>query len=153
MRISDCSSDVCSSDLSCTTGASGVGLIWSIRSKRIAGLGSGLDIIAAATPSLCSARRSSTKLDRSGPASSSLSTCASHILAASAGVIGCKLQCLGRVLNGSPHRPEDVPLLGRQRTPDCQAIAPPFPPAPPPHPPHTSLVWPQKLPGAYLHLT
>src|SRR3546814_8372875 len=74
------------------------------------------------TPSLCSARRSSPKLDRSGPASSSLSTCASHMLAASAGGMGCKLQCVGRVLNGSPHRPEDVPLLGRQRTPACQDI-------------------------------
>src|SRR3546814_13285832 len=99
-----------------------------MRSKRIAGLGSGLDIIAAATPSLCSARRSSPKLDRSGPASSSLSTCASHMLAASAGVMGCKLQCVGRDLNGSPHRPEDVPLLGRQRTPACQAIGQAFPP-------------------------
>src|SRR3546814_13510700 len=120
MLISDWSSDVCSSDLSCTSGSSGVGLIWSIRSKRIAGLGSGLGIIEAATPSLCSASRSSRKLDRSGPASSSLSTCSAHVLAASAGGRGCELQCVGRVLNGSPHRPEDDPLLGQQRTHACQ---------------------------------
>src|SRR3546814_9533270 len=108
------------------------------------------DIIAAATPSLCSARRSSPKLDRSGPASSSLSTCASHMLAASAGVMGCKLQCVGRVLNGSPHRPEDVPLLGRQRTPACQDIGQAFQPGRLEPQRAQCLVGPRKLAGACL---
>src|SRR3546814_3992014 len=72
------------------------------------------------------------------------------MLAASAGVMGCKLQCVGRVLNGSPHRPEDVPLLGRQRTPACQDIGQAFQPGRLEPQRAQCLVGPRKLAGACL---